>query len=65
MWDLSSLTRHQNHAPALGAWSLNHWITKEAPLFLILSWNVCHDKKGDQDGKEVPGTRDDGMGKAE
>lgn len=65
VWDLSFLTRHPNHAPALGAWRLNCRITKEAPLSLILCWNVCHDKKGDQDGREVPGTRDDGMGKAE
>ena len=25
----SSLTRDQTHAPALGAWSLNQWITGE------------------------------------
>ena len=31
MWDLSSLTRDQTVAPAMGAWSLNHWITREVP----------------------------------
>ena len=28
---VSSLTKDRTHAPALGALSLNHWITKEVP----------------------------------
>ena len=31
MWDLSSLTRNQTHAPCVGRWSLNQWTTREAP----------------------------------
>ena len=31
----SSLTRHQTHAPALGAWSLSHWTTREVPKCII------------------------------
>ena len=34
MWDLSSLTRDQIRVlqdPALEAWSLNHWTTREVP----------------------------------
>ena len=27
--------------PELGAWSLNHWITREAPHILLLNW-CCH-----------------------
>lgn len=29
MWNLSSLTRVGTYAPALGAQSLNHWVTRE------------------------------------
>ena len=28
----SSLTRDQTRPPALGAWSLSHWTTREVPL---------------------------------
>ena len=31
MWDLSSPTRDQTQAPALGVQSLIHWTTKEVP----------------------------------
>ena len=31
MWDLSSTTRDQTQAPALGVQSLIHWTTKEVP----------------------------------
>ena len=31
MEDLSSPTRDQTHAPAVGAWSPNHWTTGEVP----------------------------------
>ena len=39
MWDLSSLTRDQTSAPALGARHLNHWTAREVPL--MLSNNHC------------------------
>ena len=32
MWDLSSLTKDQTQAPALGAQSLSHWTTRELPI---------------------------------
>ena len=31
MWDLSSPTRDQTHAPCIGSVSLNHWTTREVP----------------------------------
>ena len=31
MWDLNSLTKDQIHAPALEAWSFNHWTIREDP----------------------------------
>ena len=31
MQDLSSPARDQTRAPAVGAWSLNHWTTREVP----------------------------------
>ena len=35
MWDLSFLTRDwTDDPPALGAWSLNHWITREILIVL-------------------------------
>ena len=37
MFDLSSPTRDQTCAPCIGSWSLNHWTTKKAPWFLLLS----------------------------
>ena len=36
MWDLSSPTRDQTHAPALGAWSLKPWMAREVPIFCFL-----------------------------
>ena len=36
MWDLSSPTRDQTHAPCIEVWSLNHWTTREVPLYNIL-----------------------------
>ena len=29
----SSSTREQAHVPALEAWSLNHWTTREVPIY--------------------------------
>ena len=34
MRDLSSLTGDRTHAPAVEAWSLSCWTTKEVPIFL-------------------------------
>ena len=31
LWGLSSLTRDRTCAPTLGAWSPNHWATREVP----------------------------------
>ena len=31
MWDLSFPTRIKPVPPAVGAWSLNHWTTRELP----------------------------------
>ena len=39
MWDLSSLTRDQTHAPEVEAWSLKHWAIKELPRAQI--FNSC------------------------
>ena len=36
MWDLSSPTRNQIHVPCIGRWSLNHWIARQVPLFVLL-----------------------------
>jgi len=36
IWGPSFLTRDWIHAPALEAWSLNHWVTREIPIALIL-----------------------------
>ena len=35
MWDLSSLTRDQTFIPCVGRWSLNHWTTREVPMYTI------------------------------
>ena len=35
MRDLSSPTRDQPVAPAVEAWGLNHWTTREAPILLL------------------------------
>ena len=43
MWDLSFKTSDQIHAPcigALGAWSLNHWTTREVLHSLLYSLGV-------------------------
>ena len=37
MWDLSSLTRDGNCAPALGAQSLHHGTTREVPASILRS----------------------------
>ena len=39
MWDLSSLTRDQTHAPKVEAQSLNHWTTREVPIPLYKRGN--------------------------
>ena len=36
-WDLSSLTRDQNHGPWTGRRNLNHWTAREVPLIQIFS----------------------------
>ena len=36
MWDLSSLTRDGTRAPCIGRQILNHWATREAPIFLLI-----------------------------
>ena len=36
MWDLSSQTGIEPMPPALKAWSLNHWTTREFPVVHIL-----------------------------
>ena len=37
----TSLTREQTWAPALGAWNLSHWTTREVPAYLFISvWMV-------------------------
>ena len=33
MWDLSSWTRDQTHIPCIGSQILNHWATREVPLY--------------------------------
>ena len=35
MWDLSSPTRTWTCIPCIGRWILNHWATREVPLFLF------------------------------
>ena len=53
MWDLSSPTRDRTRAPAEEAWSLNHWTSREVPLFLSLNlypiWNLsgCSRKRAE------------------
>ena len=39
MWNFSSLTRDQTHAPCIGGWSLNHWTTRDGPR--IYSFKKC------------------------
>ena len=34
----SSQTRDRTHVPCIGRWILNHWSTREVPLFAI----ECH-----------------------
>ena len=34
--DLSSPTRDGTHGPALGDDSLNHWTTREVPIFVVV-----------------------------
>ena len=35
MWDLSSPTRDRTHVPCIGRWILNHWTTREVPIFIF------------------------------
>ena len=35
MWDVSSLTKDWTHTPCIGRGSLNCWITREVPIFLL------------------------------
>ena len=35
MWDLSSPPRTEPMSPAPEVWSLNHWTTREVPIFLF------------------------------
>ena len=35
MWDLSSLTRDKTHIPCIGRRILNHWTTREIPVYLV------------------------------
>ena len=37
LWDLSSLTRDQTHTLCIGRQSLNHWTSREVPLFVYTS----------------------------
>ena len=37
MWDLSSLTGIEPKPPAVGAWSLNHWNSREVPEAFLSS----------------------------
>ena len=42
MWDLSSPTRDQTHAPAVEAWRLNHWTAREVPgVMMALDVGIC------------------------
>ena len=36
MWDLVPITKIEPRPPALGAWSLNHWTTREVPIISAL-----------------------------
>ena len=40
--NVSSLTRHQTHAPGIGAHSLNHWTTREVLLLLLFGLQLQH-----------------------
>ena len=40
-WGLSSLARNQTHVPCSARWILNHWTTREIPIFAFLNvWKV-------------------------
>ena len=41
MEDLSSPTRDQTRAPAVEAWSPNHWTAREFPLQIICVKNLA------------------------
>ena len=36
IWNLSSLTEDQTHIPCIAGQILNHWTTREVPLFMPL-----------------------------
>ena len=44
MWDLSFPAREQTCASTLGAWSLNHWATREVPV--VPKWDKNETKRG-------------------
>lgn len=37
VWDLSSPTTDQTHAPSLEAYTLNHWTAREVPVAIVLN----------------------------
>ena len=39
MWDLVPWPGIKPRPPALGAWSLSHWTTREVPLFVFFFFN--------------------------
>ena len=42
MWDLVPWPGIKPGPPALGAWSLSHWTTREVPAFFLLNLPLCH-----------------------
>ena len=63
LWDLSSSTRNQTHAPWIGKWSLNQWIIREVPAAAAAAaakWlqscpTLCDPIEGSLPGSPVPG----------
>ena len=49
LWDLSSPTRDQTQAMAVKAKSINHWTTREIPIFKYA-------RKGSVIGENISGT---------
>ena len=43
LWGLSSLTRDRTCVPCIARWILNHWATKEVPIYWFLRFR-CHHK---------------------
>ena len=46
MWDLVPQPGMEPGPPALGAWSLSHWTTREVPLGFFLSVTSSPHEKG-------------------